>query len=217
MASLRPLARLGCPHSTRLFPTLRSTVSLRALHGSSSTSATVKEEQSSLATNVASAARPLSDAPMDPREWQPRNNPAFILHGKLKTSFEELPVPDPGPDEVLIEVKKTGICGSDVHFYNTGSMGLVHCTSAMALGHESAGVIVRLGSNLAKKAADARAKAEKAAKRTGTDAAYDAVEQPVLRLGDQVALEPGVTCRMCHDCRSGQYNVSAVSCPTFNG
>ncbi|KAK6910170.1 chlorophyll synthesis pathway protein BchC [Kwoniella mangroviensis CBS 8507] len=111
-----------------------------------------------------------------PANFKPKDNPAFILYDKLKTGYEEQPIPELGPDEVLIEIKKTGICGSDVHFYNTGAMGLVALEEPMCLGHESAGIIVQLGSN-------------------------NVVGKGALQLGDKVALEPGVTCRMCTDCR----------------
>ncbi|WWD02905.1 chlorophyll synthesis pathway protein BchC [Kwoniella europaea PYCC6329] len=111
-----------------------------------------------------------------PADFKPKDNPAFILYDKLKTGYEEQSIPELGPDEVLIEIKKTGICGSDVHFYNTGAMGLVALEEPMCLGHESAGIIVQLGSN-------------------------NVVYKGALQLGDKVALEPGVTCRMCTDCR----------------
>ncbi|KAL7421703.1 hypothetical protein Q5752_003473 [Cryptotrichosporon argae] len=146
-----------------------------------------------------------------PADFQPKPNPAFVLHGALNTSYGELPVPDVGPDEVLVEVKKTGICGSDVHFYNTGKMGLVECLSPMCLGHESAGVIVRLGASVAAQAAAVSADAP-----AGTQAGRRA-----LQLGDRVALEPGVTCRMCTDCRSGRYQVcehmAFAAYPPFDG
>ncbi|WWC61804.1 chlorophyll synthesis pathway protein BchC [Kwoniella dejecticola CBS 10117] len=117
-----------------------------------------------------------------PAEFKPRDNPAFILYDKLKTGYEEQPIPELGPDEVLIEIKKTGICGSDVHFYNTGAMGLVKLQEPMCLGHESSGIIVQLGSN-------------------------SVVGKGTIQLGDKVALEPGVTCRMCTDCRGGCYQI----------
>ncbi|BEJ11879.1 hypothetical protein CspHIS471_0203390 [Cutaneotrichosporon sp. HIS471] len=132
--------------------------------------------------------------------FKPRDNPAFILHGKLNTSYEQLPVPEVGPDDVLVQVKETGICGSDVHFYNSGRLGLVSCCGAMALGHESAGEIVQLGANLA-----AAAESNK----------------PIFRVGDRVTLEPGTTCRMCSDCRTGQYQICEhmefAAYPPING
>ncbi|KAL5529749.1 hypothetical protein ACEPAG_5734 [Sanghuangporus baumii] len=65
-------------------------------------------------------------------------NKAFLLKGILDTTFAERPIPELGPDEVLVEVKKTGICGSDVHFYAEGRLGEKHVvTQPFALGHES--------------------------------------------------------------------------------
>ena len=92
--------------------------------------------------------------------------------------------------------------------YNTGKMGLVSCCGAMCLGHESAGVIVQLGSNVA---AQARRAVEAEAKLSSSDNQPEAVVgQAVLKVGTRVTLEPGVTCRMCHDCRGGRYNVSRL-------
>jgi D-xylulose reductase len=73
----------------------------------------------------------------------------------------------------------------------------------MCLGHESSGIIARLGSNLAAAAAEA----EQAVAQLGTTGAKAVVGKAVLKLGQKVTLEPGVTCRMCHDCRGGQYQV----------
>ncbi|WVQ80659.1 chlorophyll synthesis pathway protein BchC [Cryptococcus sp. DSM 104549] len=140
-----------------------------------------------------------------PADFKPRNNPAFILHGKHSTSFEEVPVPEVGPDEVLVEVKKTGICGSDVHFYNTGAMGLVALKESMCLGHESSGIVVQLGSNIAAQAA--RANELAAARGKAEESNKGPLAGKPLELGDKVALEPGVTCRMCVDCRGGQYQI----------
>jgi D-xylulose reductase len=97
-----------------------------------------------------------------------------------------------------------------VHFYNTGKMGLVSCCGSMCLGHESAGVIVQLGSALAK-----RAEAATVANGSAPAGAH------VLQLGDRVALEPGTTCRMCSDCRTGNYQICEhmefAAYPPFDG
>lgn len=77
----------------------------------------------------------------------------------------------------------------------------------MCLGHEAAGIIVQLGGNIAALAKEADRAAEEAAQ---SGKALRAVPKKVLRLGDRVALEPGVTCRMCDDCRGGNYQVSRV-------
>ncbi|KAL5489771.1 hypothetical protein ACEPAI_4603 [Sanghuangporus weigelae] len=71
-------------------------------------------------------------------------NKAFLLKGTLDTTFAERPIPELGPNEVLVEVKKTSICGSDVHFYVEGRLGEKHIvTQPFALGHESSGVVVK--------------------------------------------------------------------------
>lgn len=84
-------------------------------------------------------------------------------------------------------------------------MGLATLTEPMCLGHESSGIIVQLGSNIVQQAArtnsltTAREKAEESNKGT--------VSNRPLHVGDKVALEPGVTCRMCVDCKGGKYQV----------
>lgn len=83
----------------------------------------------------------------------------------------------------------------------------MHCTSPMCLGHESAGIVVRLGSKVAAQAAAADAKAAKIISATGQQGGAAAAEAGVIKLGDRVAMEPGETCRMCVDCRSGRYQV----------
>jgi threonine dehydrogenase-like Zn-dependent dehydrogenase len=62
----------------------------------------------------------------------------------LKFAIEEVPVPVPGPGEVLIEVKAAGVCLSDVHLID-GSLKPFHPVDAVTLGHEVAGVIHTLG------------------------------------------------------------------------
>lgn len=83
-------------------------------------------------------------------------------------------------------------------------MGLVSCMGDMCLGHESSGYIAQLGSNLAAAARKAGPKVEGQKK---------GAAKQVLRVGDKVTLEPGVTCRMCPDCRGGRYQVSCRGPP----
>lgn len=60
--------------------------------------------------------------------------------------IEEIPVPDIGPDEVLVDVKACGICGSDIHivFEGVTPTGFLPIT----LGHEPSGIVARLGENM---------------------------------------------------------------------
>lgn len=57
-------------------------------------------------------------------------------------------IPEPGPDDCLIHVRATGICGSDVHFWKHGNIGDSVIKHDCGLGHESAGVIIKTGSNV---------------------------------------------------------------------
>lgn len=49
------------------------------------------------------------------------------------------------PDECLVHVRATGICGSDVHFWKHGHIGPMIVTDDNGLGHESAGVVLQVG------------------------------------------------------------------------
>lgn len=107
-----------------------------------------------------------------------KDNKSFVLRAIEDTIFEERPVQEPGPDEVLVEVKKTGICGSDVHYLVHGRIGDFAVEKPMVLGHESAGVIYKVGSKVKN-----------------------------LKPGDRVALEPGASCRTCDSCKDGHYEL----------
>lgn len=60
----------------------------------------------------------------------------------------EAPVPEIGPDEVLIQVKKTGICGTDIHIWNWDAWAAATIPVPMITGHEFAGEIVEVGRNV---------------------------------------------------------------------
>jgi D-xylulose reductase len=79
-----------------------------------------------------------------------------------------------------VHIAQTGICGSDVHYWQRGRIGDFILTSPIVLGHESSGIVVEIG---------------------------NAVKN--LKVGDRVAIEPGTPCRHCDYCRNGQYNLCA--------
>ncbi len=106
------------------------------------------------------------------------SNKAAVLHGIGDLRIEDRPVPVPGPRQVLVEVASVGICGSDVHYYEHGRIGDFIVRSPMVLGHEASGVVVGKG-ELAER----------------------------HELGQRVALEPGVPCGSCRECRTGHYNL----------
>jgi len=72
-----------------------------------------------------------------------------------RTEIVERDIPVPGPDEVLIEVKACGICGSDVHMRQADDDGYIFYPGLTAfpatLGHEFSGVVVKAGKNTANK------------------------------------------------------------------
>ncbi|OJJ72128.1 hypothetical protein ASPBRDRAFT_207387 [Aspergillus brasiliensis CBS 101740] len=91
----------------------------------------------------------------------------------------ECEIPKIAPNECLVHVRATGICGSDVHFWKHGHIGPMIVTGDNGLGHESAGVVLQVG---------------------------EAVTR--FKPGDRVALECGVPCSKptCDFCRTGLYH-----------
>jgi L-iditol 2-dehydrogenase len=103
---------------------------------------------------------------------------ASILVEAGRVELEERAAPQPGPGEVLVDVRSVGVCGSDVHYYEHGRIGRFVVEQPMVLGHEAAGVISALGAGV-----------------TG------------LRVGQRVSVEPGVPDRSCPQCLAGRYNL----------
>lgn len=105
-------------------------------------------------------------------------NRAAVLDAPHRIRIEERPMPEPGPKEVLVRVAAVGVCGSDVHYYEHGRIGSFVVRAPLVLGHEAAGEIVALGS-----------------------------EVVARHVGERVTLEPGVPCGVCRECRAGRYNL----------
>ena len=63
-------------------------------------------------------------------------------------SLTEVPVPTPGVNDVLIKVKKTSICGTDVHIYNWDAWAEKTIKTPMVIGHEFVGTIEAVGANV---------------------------------------------------------------------
>jgi L-iditol 2-dehydrogenase len=70
---------------------------------------------------------------------------ALLLREYKRLEVVDVPVPNPGPDEVLVRVKACGICGSDVHGYD-GSSG--RRIPPIVMGHEAAGTVTAMGSKV---------------------------------------------------------------------
>ncbi len=103
---------------------------------------------------------------------------ASVLGADLALRMEERPVPAPGPGEVLVRVRSVGVCGSDIHYFEHGRIADFIVEGPLVLGHESSGTVVALG--------------------TGVED---------IAVGSTVALEPGVPCGSCEQCRVGRYNL----------
>lgn len=88
--------------------------------------------------------------------------------------LRQVPVPEPGPGEVLIKIHKTAICGTDVHIYNWDPWAALHIKPPMTIGHEYVGEIAKLGQGV-----------------TG------------LKVGQRVSGEGHITCHHCRNCHTG--------------
>lgn len=67
---------------------------------------------------------------------------------KVGLWLEEVPMPVMGPNDVLIKVKRTAICGTDLHIYNWDKWSQKTIKTPMVIGHEFVGEIVEVGSNV---------------------------------------------------------------------
>ncbi|XP_041675355.1 uncharacterized protein LOC108116215 isoform X3 [Drosophila eugracilis] len=116
-----------------------------------------------------------------------KDNLTAVLYGKEDLRLEQRPIPEIADDEVLLAMDSVGICGSDVHYLVHGRIGDFVLTKPMVIGHESAGVVTKLGKKVTN-----------------------------LKIGDRVAIEPGVPCRYCDHCKQGRYNLcpGMVFCAT---
>jgi L-iditol 2-dehydrogenase len=77
-------------------------------------------------------------------------NIAIKTNPKHELNIVDVETPEPGPDDCLVHVRATGICGSDVHFWKDGCIGESIIKHDLGLGHESAGIVVKTGSNVKK-------------------------------------------------------------------
>lgn len=73
---------------------------------------------------------------------------AAVFHGPRDIRVAEMPIPETGPEGILLKVKAAGICGTDVHTYRTGifkEMSMPLATGGALFGHEFAGEVVDVG------------------------------------------------------------------------
>jgi threonine 3-dehydrogenase len=90
-------------------------------------------------------------------------------------SIEEVPIPRPEPEEVLIQVEAASICGTDLHIWSWDKWSQRRIKPKLTLGHEFSGTVAEIGSKVQH-----------------------------VAVGDYVSAESHVTCGMCYQCRTGQ-------------
>jgi len=89
--------------------------------------------------------------------------------------MQDIPRPEPGHNDVLIKIRKTAICGTDMHIYNWDEWAARTIPVPMAVGHEYVGVVEAIGS-----------------------------EVQGIQPGDRVSGEGHLTCGHCRNCRAGR-------------
>jgi len=106
---------------------------------------------------------------------------AARIHGQGDLRIEEIPIPEPGPGDVLLRITGAGICGTDATLFRLGEAVVPAGTEAgwpIVLGHEFAGEVVEAGAGVTQ-----------------------------LAVGDLVACGAGVSCGTCVRCREGRTNL----------
>ncbi|NOR33822.1 MAG: L-threonine 3-dehydrogenase [Bacteroidales bacterium] len=92
--------------------------------------------------------------------------------------MEDVPVPEIGPNDVLIKVYKSSICGTDLHIYNWDEWAQKTITIGMTIGHEYVGHVAKVGSEVSE-----------------------------FKEGDRVTGEGHIACGYCRNCRRGRKHI----------
>ena len=104
---------------------------------------------------------------------------ALVLEKQDQLSLRDFDIVETlGPDDVRIDIKTVGICGSDLHYYTHGRIGPFAVEAPMILGHEAAGLVSEVGSNVTH-----------------------------LAPGDRVCMEPGIPNPLGRATQLGLYNL----------
>lgn len=119
-------------------------------------------------------------------------NRAAYMTAVQKIELRDCPMPELSPEDALLEIAYVGVCGSDLHFFESGERKGRAFALPFLLGHEASAVVSAVGKAV-----------------TG------------LSPGDRVVIEPQKTCGTCEFCRSGHYNmcpdVAFPSVPPHDG
>lgn len=104
---------------------------------------------------------------------------ALVLERRMELSLRDFEiVEEMGPRDVRVQIDVVGICGSDVHYYTHGRIGPFEVKEPMILGHEAAGTVTEVGS-----------------------------EVTHLKVGQRVCMEPGIPDPTSRPSRLGKYNL----------
>ena len=100
----------------------------------------------------------------------------MVLTGIREMEMQEFPMPViQNETDVLIKMKVVGICGSDVHYYQSGKIGGQIVQYPFPVGHEGAGEVISVGSRVSR-----------------------------VKPGDRIAIEPAMPCGECDQCKAGR-------------
>jgi L-iditol 2-dehydrogenase len=112
----------------------------------------------------------------EPALFERTHMKALAMTALRRLEMVELPAPSlRSPHDVLLQVRCVGICGSDMHYYETGRIASRRVQFPFVLGHECSGVVMATGA---------------------------AVQR--VKLGDEVAVDPAMSCGQCDQCRAGR-------------
>ena len=121
-----------------------------------------------------------------------QKNRAAYMTAVGRMEIRESPMPAVRAGEIILKVEYVGVCGSDVHFFETAIRKGKPFRLPFILGHECAGIVAKIGAGVKS-----------------------------LKVGDRVCFEPQITCGKCVYCRSGHYNmcpdVVFPSTPPYDG
>ncbi|MDX1779941.1 MAG: L-idonate 5-dehydrogenase [Thalassovita sp.] len=102
---------------------------------------------------------------------------ALVIHAKRDLRLDDLETAQPGPGQVRLRIRRGGICGSDLHYYQHGGIGAIRLREPMVLGHEVSGEVIETGAGV-----------------------------EGLVAGDLVAVSPSRPCGGCQYCLEGLPN-----------
>jgi L-iditol 2-dehydrogenase len=101
---------------------------------------------------------------------------SMVLTGIRQMEMIEIPTPKiRNDDDVLIRMKTIGVCGSDIHYYISGKIGMQVVNYPFPVGHEGAGEVVAVGRSVSR-----------------------------VKPGDRIAIEPAMPCWECDQCKAGR-------------